>query len=161
MIPNDELFLENIDKEIADSAIVLEIFVRENEIIEGEPTINYSLSYTLLENKIKENRETMFIDEDNWKKLDDIEEDLQAINEFSIDNRMTLAFEKMAAVMMEAGSDIIEVVDYCCATRIVPYIKTMASYKNALDESNFKNIFVNHLGDDTIAVTERALKKPL
>lgn len=162
MIPNDELFLEKIDKEIADSAIYLELFIRNNEIIESEPQINYTLSYTMLENKIKENRETMFIDEDNWKKLDDIEEDLTSVSlDFSIDNKMTLAFEKMAAVMLEAGSDIVEVVDYAIASRIVPQIKTMAAYKNAVDESNFKNIIINHLGDDTVPVTERALKKPL
>ena len=162
MIPSDELFLENIDKEIADSTIYLELFVRNNEIIESEAKINYTLSYTMLENKIKENRETMFIDEDNWKKLDDVEEDLTSVSpDFSIDNKMTLAFEKMAAVMLEAGSDIEEVVDYAIASRIIPQIKVMAAYKNALDESNFKNIIVNHLGDDTVPVTERALKKPL
>lgn len=161
MIPNDENYLENISKKIADSAVTIELFVRENEIIQEEPSINYSLSFTLLEQKIKENREKYYIDEDNWKKLDDIEEDLANIEEFVVDNRMTLAFEKMSSIMIEAGSDLTEVLDYAIAMRIVPYIKLMKSYKNAMDESNFKNIIVNHVGDDTISVTERALKKPL
>ena len=161
MIPSDDNYLENISKNIADSSVSIELFIRENEIIQEEPTINYALSFTLLEQKIKENREKYFIDEDNWKKLDDIEEDLANIEEFAIDNRMTLAFEKMSSIMIEAGSDFTEVMDYAIAMRIVPYIKLMNSYKNAMDESNFKNIIVNHVGDDTISVTERALKKPL
>ena len=161
MIPSDDNYLENISKNIADSSVSIEIFVRENEIIQEEPSINYALSFTLLEQKIKENREKYFIDEDNWKKLDDIEEDLANIEEFTIDNRMTLAFEKLSSIMIEAGSDITEVLDYAIASRIVPYIKVMNAYKNSMDESNFKSIIVNHVGDDTIPVTERALKKPL
>lgn len=161
MISNDELFLENISKELADSAVFLELFIRENEIISEEPNINYSLSYNMLEGKIKENREKYYIEEEDWKKLDDVEEDLANIEEFQIDNRMTLAFEKMASVMIEAGSDIAEVIDYAVALRIVPQIKIMNAYKNATDESNFKNILFNHFGDDTIPVSERVLKKPL
>ena len=67
----------------------------------------------------------------------------------------------MASIMLEAGSDITEVVDYAIASRIIPYIKTMNAYKNAIDESNFKNILINHFGDDVIPVSERELKKPL
>lgn len=161
MIPSDELFLENINKEIADSSIYLELFIRENEIISEEAQINYNLSYTLLESKIKENREKYFIEEENWKKFDDVEEDLALISDFSIDNRMTLAIEKMTSLMMEAGSDIEEILDYAVATRIIPQIKVMDSYKNAMDESNFKSILINHFGDDTLDVSERELKKPL
>ena len=161
MIPSDENYLEKIDKKIADSSISIELFIRENEIIQEEPKASYTLSYTLLEQKIKENREKYYIDEDNWKKFDDVEEELNNIEKFSIDNRMTLAFEKMTSIMLEAGSDITEVIDYAIASRIIPQIKVMNSYKNAIDESNFKNILVNHFGDDVIPVSERELKKPL
>jgi len=158
---NDDLFLEKIDRKVANSSIVLELYIRENEIINEEPKAKYTLSYLLLENKIKDNRNTLFVDEDYWKKLDDVEEDLNNIEPFQINNKMTLAIEKMASIMLEAGSDITEVLDYYIALRIVPFIKIMEAYKKAIDESNFKSIIVNRFSDDTIPVTERALKKPL
>ena len=161
MISNDELFMEKLDKRLVDASVSIELFIRENEIISEEPTINYTLSYKLLEDKIKKNREKFFIDEDNWKKFDDVEDDIKNFEKFSIDNRMTLLFEKLVAVMLEAGSDITEAIDYCIASKIVPYIKTLTSYKNAIDESNFKNILLNHFGEDVLPVSERELKKPL
>ena len=72
------------------------------------------------------------IKEENWKKVDKLEDYLSGASEFKIGNKTWLCLEKFASVFMASGGEENEALDEAiCAKLIVPAI---AAYKESADK---------------------------
>jgi len=147
---DDQLLLENIDSELANSSLYLELLTRKNEIEPEEKTQLKLFSYQYIEFLIRNYREAYYLNEDLWKKLDDLCEN-PAFNEFDLDNKTVTVLEKLISFILANGNDSNEALNQAFKERLVPIFKTLKVYKNEKGDKELidaiEKIFEDQLED--------------
>ena len=114
-----------------------------------------------LEELMKHAREVNYIFEKQWKKFDDVEEQINELSPYSIHNKTVLCFENLAAFVLSCGVEIDEFLDLALASRIVPSLKSLKAYTNTNGDATLFAIITKIFGEEAVPQTKRTLKKPL
>lgn len=158
-IPNKYEYLEAIPTELALYSSSIEVQIRENEIIpEDEIQLKY-YDYSSYVDLIRLEKEKYYLPEEAWKKLDDFEEALDSEEKFRIENKTVLQIENFATVALLSGSDMLEILDFVLASKIIPTVKQYGPYLNGSSDNVVTKSIERYFEADTIANALRALKK--
>ena len=158
---NDKSYLDSFDRELAERSLSVELQLRVNELEPIEtPEIKY-MSYKVFERISKECKSRNIIPEEYWKKLDDLEEEINNLEPFRLENKTILDFERFVGLMIEAGGDIDESIDMALAYRIVPILKSYNVYKNKDGDNTVYAIIERIFTAENTELTKRAIKKAL
>lgn len=159
---NNENYLETLPKNVAECSLSIELALRTNEIFDPEANVNYGyMSYKHLEELMKYAKDKHYIYEKQWKKFDDVEEQVNELSPFSIHNKTVLCFESLAGFILSCGVEIDEFLDLALASRIAPLFKSLKCYEATNGDSNLYNIITKLFGEDNVPQTKRTLHKPL
>ena len=72
------------------------------------------------------------VQEENWKKVDKLEDYLSRSAEFRIGNKTWLCLEKFASVFMAAGGEEAEALDEAISAKLI--VPAIAAYKESADK---------------------------
>lgn len=111
--------LVDLPKYIAESAAVLKVDFEECEASQEHSHVR-KFSYYQLDYLVEKAISKYSVDEDIWKKLDRLEEYVNARNQFSVGNRVWLGLEKFAYTYMACGGTELVAVDEAMAARVMP-----------------------------------------
>ncbi len=150
-------YLEGIDKEISDLTTSIELLTRVNEIENEKLTLKYN-SYQYLEFLLRNARETNYLSEELWKKIDDFTEDTM-FNDFYIDSRTLNVCEKIIAVMLSSGADSNDALNSVFKMRIIPMLKRTKAYKENHGDKNIIDL-LEKIFEDRLDNVINYLKKP-
>lgn len=152
--------LENMPKAVALSTLSVELNLRANTITSDEEIEISYLSYSKLNQIIREAKERFYLPEEAWKKLDDFEESINDMEAFRYENKSILIYEKFISMLMEVGCEQDEVIDYLYASGIIPCLKSTQLYKSSKGDSTIYTIIEKLYGEDATPMTKRAIRKP-
>ena len=161
LVPSDNTYLDSFDREIAERSYSMELLLRDNELEPINDVVVKYMSYPALERMAKECKERNIIPEEYWKKLDDLEEEINNLESFRFENKTILDFERFVGLMIEAGGDIDEAIDMVLAYRIVPILKGYNVYKNNDGDNTLYEIISRIFTEENTELTKRAIKKRL
>ena len=157
-----EDYLESLPKNVANCSLSIELALRTNEIFDPEAYVPFGfMSNNHLEELMKRAKEVNYIFEKQWKKFDDLEEQVNELSPFSIHNKTVLCFENLAAFILSCGVEIDEFLDLALSSRIAPELKSLKAYTNTNGDANLLGIIIKIFGEDLVSQTKRTLKKPL
>ena len=161
LVPSDDKYLDSFDRELAERSYSMELLLRANELEPIEDVVVKYMSYPALERMAKECKERNIIPEEYWKKLDDLEEEINNLEAFRFENKTILDFERFVGLMIEAGGDIDEAIDMALAYRIVPILKSYNIYNNNDGDNTLYEIISRIFKEENTELTKRAIKKKL
>ena len=156
---NDEDYLDSIDKDLALHSLSIELMLRENEVPSVEDVQIKYVSTTRMSLMLKEFKEKQFLNEKEWKKIDDLEESINDMSSFRIENKSVLDFEKLAALMLNCDGSVDEVLDLMLASRLVPVLKSNPIYSTKNGDKTLYTMMEKIFGEDNIPMTKRAMVK--
>lgn len=113
----------------------------------------YQLTYLMekLGNKFE-------IEEDDWKKIDKLEEYVGKYTEYSIGNKMWLGLEKYAVVYLACGGEDKIALDKGIGTKLLPSMITALRGKVSREEKSFSEVIEEVLGEDSADFCKEQLK---
>ena len=114
-----------------------------------------------LDDLMKVAKNVNYIFEKQWKKFDDIEEQINELSPYSIHNKTVLCFESLAAFILSCAVEIDEFIDLALASRIAPSLKSLKAYQVTNGDANLYGIITKIFGEDNVPQTKRTLKKPM
>ncbi len=158
-IPKYEHFLENIEKSYLDKALTLSLDVSTNEFEEEfDSQIYLSLDY--IEYLIKTSLSKNFLEEDQFKQIDDFEDAVKLKEKnFKLTNKTAVLIEQLGSLLLSFGVDKTEIIDEIVSIHIVPLLKKTKLYSknNGFDE--LKEMLIKTIGEDNISKTSVVLAK--
>ena len=157
----DDDYTEKMSKELSTASSSVELIMRRNDKAPAEFEQPETLSYQYFNDLIYEAKKNNFISEDNWKRIDNLEEEINQIEPFSIGNKFVLAAERYSSIFMDCGGDEVDALDSILAEKLVPIIKTLKMYKQDNGIKNMVSLFEKHFGEENIPKTKRALQSSL
>ena len=160
VLENDTKYLEALPREVASATLSVDVNLRPNQIIDenAEIEVKYFTNKLLIHtiNRLKENN---FIPEESWKKIDDFEEAFNNYEYFAIHNKEMLIYEKFAGALIEAGSELDEVIDFVFAAGIIPCLKSTKTYQGNKGDQTIFTILEKIFGADYLQLTEKTNRK--
>ena len=157
----DNDYTEKMSYELATASSSVELIMRRNENVPEEFEKPDSLSYQYFNELIYEAKKNNYISEDNWKRIDNLEEEINQVEPFSISNKFVLSSERYSSIFMDCGGDEVDALDSILAEKIVPIVKTLKMYKQEGGIKNMVSLFEKHFGDENIPKAKRALQSSL
>ena len=113
------------------------------------------LNINSLLNIIKENQDKIYIQEEDFKKFDDLIDELNEPSIKSLSNRTTLDFDKIYPMLIVTGMEKSDVIDLLLRMRIVPLLKKTKAYKD--NKSDVIKLVSRIFNEELIPVSLRAL----
>lgn len=98
------------------------------------------------------------IDEDNWKKLDRLEEYVNAYATYSIGNKLWTGFEKYIAAYIACDGERLEAMDKAIAARLLPSMIAVLSGKLSEDDQNLSDTLDTIFGEENTASCRRMIQ---
>ena len=114
------------------------------------------LNINSLLNVINEYQEEVYVSEEDFKKFDDLFDELSTDKQLSLSNRSTLDFDKIYLLLIFAGLDKSEAIDILLRERIVPQLKKLNIYKN--NKPELLKTVIRIFGEDNIALSLKELR---
>lgn len=158
LIPSDDNFMEHMNPKIIDASLTLNLDITNSEIteVEVEP-----YSYLELISQIKDRINDVFMDEEKWKKLDDLEDEIHALDiTYHHSNRCALLMEKFLSILLMLDPDRY-VLEDALAMYFIPLLKALPLYKKNNGDQEIKDIIIKIFGSDNLSYALNMLNKPL
>lgn len=158
----DRYYLEDLSQRLVISSVQIDVNIRKNEIpIE----INYNKEYISHEKFIEDVRlgtEDYFIEEEEWKKLDEFEDSIKLYDpKFKIDNKTATAIESMSALLLANEADMDDVNDLVLCYKVIGLIKNSSIYKKENGEKIIEDLLDKYFSKESIQRAIKLLAKPL
>lgn len=156
IVPTKDNYMELVSSKLLDSSlnIHLDIKISTYNEIDIEP-----VSYPRLNEEINEAKKTIYLEEDDWKKLDDLEDEIKEIDpSYNHSNISALLTDKLATVLYTLDKERY-VLDDLLSMYYIPYIKSTKIYKMPNGDATLKNILDQIFGLDNIPNSLNLIKK--
>lgn len=158
LVPSSLDFIEHMNPKIIDSSLTLNLDIRNSNIteVEVEP-----YSYKELREQIKERTSEVFMEEEEWKKLDSLEDDVHNLDiSYSHSNRSVLLMEKFLNVLLMIDPERY-VLEDALLMYYIPLLKALPLYKKNNGDQEIKNIISKIFGSDNVPLALQMIMKPL
>ena len=159
VVPNGEDFLDNVSNKVLDSIAYVDIFLRKADSVKEEVEAPSIVSYAHLEENIASAKNTYFIKEESWKKIDQLVESIKELDDFSLGNKNVISMENYSSVIMECGADESDALEAILLSKVVPLIKGLKSYKLDGGEKTYIKLIEKVFGKENSSKVTKALKK--
>ncbi|MBD5584032.1 MAG: hypothetical protein HDQ88_03045 [Clostridia bacterium] len=149
----------NLSREVTDACLQTELVLSKVDNAEAEEVEIKSISKNALIDLVKEARETFFLPEKLWKKLDELFEAVRANEKFKLGNKNTLQLEKFTSVLLECGGDEAECLISAFLAKIVPVLKLTRAYRQDGGEKTLFGIIEKLFNEEDLTKVQKALSK--
>ncbi|MBE6577219.1 MAG: hypothetical protein E7653_03680 [Ruminococcaceae bacterium] len=157
-IPQNLWFIVNIGEDERIDALsqnVLDVATVTNvRFVECESTPHHDgikkFSYYQLDYLTEKLGVSADVDEDDWKKLDRLEEYVAAHTQYNMGNKMWLCLEKYVAVYLACAGDRAEVLETAVCSKILPSVVSALSGNMDKEEKSFCVVLEDILGEDSV-----------
>ncbi len=144
-------------REVADAALQLDLVLSKCE--PGEEVEANSISVSGLSELVKDARESSYLSEKIWKRLDELFETMRATDKVRLGNKNTLQLEKFTSVLLECGGDEAECITDIFLAKIVPVLKLTRTYLQDGGEKTVFGIIEKLFNEEELTKIQRALTK--
>ncbi|GEM_PF-4275890 len=116
------------------------------------------LSYQTMKNLFNEGMEQYYLDEDEWKKFDQIEGYLNQRADFKMDNQLFIRLERFASTFLLFGGDNHEAIDRLLFSKLLPIASTIDFNGNEQTEEAMLDLFEKLFGLEYLNKSKALLK---
>jgi len=125
---------------------------RENDSFIVRPFYYYQMEY------LSESAKKSFsFSEDDWKKIDRIEDYVNTIKEYNIGNKLWTSVESFVAAFMACGGDAEEVLDRAIATKLLPSVFSTVNKAIPEDSAGLAETLSGIFGEDNCSMCNKAI----
>lgn len=152
-------FVTNKNNDYTNNSINLNLIlerVNKEEVITENET---KLSFPMFEEIMRDYRETHFMDESTWKKIDELNEYLRYSNLNIIDNRIAQQIENYSIIYLLTEGLKEELVDDLLTSKILPIVNNETVYKLTEDDNGFASLVEKLFGFDNLTNSQVLLNK--
>lgn len=156
IIPNQDDYMDLASFKLLESALslYLNIGVTDMKEVEIEP-----VSYAKLVEQLDEAKATYYLSEDDWKKIDDLEDEInQRDPMYYHSNTSALLIERLCTTLLTFDSERY-LLDDILTAYYVPLLKTTGFYKKANGDFDTKEILNQIFGSENIPEAIKLLPK--
>lgn len=157
LIPQSDDYVNSLPEDLASASICVELLMRKHVDPIVEEVKPNCLSYNYFEDLIYEAKKVDFLEEDSWKKLDDLLNEINCAKLVTLNNKVMLQIERYTSVYINAGGDEVDAFDSIFAEKIVPLLKTVPTYRTYEGIKTLLSLIEKHFGHDNTSRTSRAL----
>lgn len=147
-------------REVADAALQLDLVLSKTEP-SGEEVEPNVIPKAALAELVKEARESFYLSEKVWKKIDELFEAVRATEKFRLGNKNTLQLEKFTSVLLECGGDEAECITGVFLAKIIPLLKLTKTYAQDGGDKTVFGIIEKLFNEEELTKIQRALAKPV
>ena len=144
---------------ILQAAITLELnmkVVEPKEVVTQNPI---KLSYENFINLLFDGYELFFLEESEWKKIDQIEHYVQQSSTFKIDNRFSRQIERYVSTFLMFGGEKNQAIDSVLHAKVLRYIASVELYKRESSDDNLLALFEKLFGLENLIQSKKLLKE--
>lgn len=149
---------DKFPREVADAALQLDLVLSKTEA-SGQEVEADVIPRAALADLVKEARETYYLSEKVWKKIDELCEAVRANEKFRLGNKNTLQLEKFTSVLLECGGDEAECITDIFLAKIVPLLKLTKTYSQDGGDKTLFGIIEKLFNEEELTKIQRALNK--
>ncbi len=146
-----------LDREWLKYSTVVELTLKENQQATRQMQVDCGTSYTMINQSLEEAQETCFLTEDYWRKLDKLEEYLEANTDLRFDNKYLRQIEKSIAAFIACGMDKKQALDAVLSEKIIPLVATEREKILAVQNKDLGIELDELFGFENIPFTKQAL----
>ncbi len=156
IIPKEENYMEHASFKLMEAALslYLNIGIMDAKEVDIEP-----VSYKRLQEQLDTAKFSLYLDEDEWKKIDDLEDDLNEKEpSYKHSNISALLIERLCTAFLTLDPERY-LLDDVLAMHYIPLIKCTELYKKTNGELEVKEILNQIFGSDNIPLALKVLAK--
>ena len=137
-------------------------FTLDYAITEPNETVNENeekMSYHFLKNYTQKSKDTHYIDEITWKKLDEIDRFAKKRDLTIFDNRITREVENYSAMYLSSGGEVLDAVDNVLYSKVLNIIQHFDLSTPTDDDTDLFTLCENLFGLENLKKTKHLLTK--
>ena len=115
------------------------------------------LNYYQMEYFIEKSGNTYLIDEDDWKKIDKLEEYVSDRTDYKIGNKLCVAFERFASAYVACGGDTEDVLDVTVSSKLIPSVTASIKGHISNEDVGLSETIANIFGEDNSVRIHKAI----
>ncbi|MDG0889349.1 hypothetical protein [Paracholeplasma manati] len=158
LIPKKDTLIK-LDQSLAQSTVLIDLSIRliepKAEVIEN----NVKLSYDFFSNILIDAFDQHFIEESEWKKIDQIEQYIYKNAAYKMDNRLFRQFERYTTTLLLFGGDKNQAIDSILYTKLLRLISTLTVIKDKESEDNLVSLCEKLFGLENLVKSKVILKE--
>ena len=147
-----------ISNDFAEASIAIDLSIRQIEPIKDKYEKEKTLSYSYLVDLVKESKKSNFLSEEEWKKLDELEEELIKTINYNFNNKTILELERYSSVYIDCDGEPIDALATYLANKIVPILKTLSIGKGEDAKENIYNLLEKYFKEDYLFLVKKVLQ---
>ena len=154
----DDSNIENISDKLARNSSVITLSLKPS-VASDEFTETKFINYYQFIKFVNDLKGDKIISEDNFKKIDSLEEYINKVSPFYLGNKAFLNFEKFMCIYLTLNSDELEALDNTLASKVLPIVSSHIKSKELTEDSSLIERLEKIFGEDNITVSTRMLRK--
>ena len=156
--PINNNYLDMISDDFAEASIAIDLSIRQIEPIKDKYEKEKTLSYSYLVDLVKESKKSNFLSEEEWKKIDELEEELIKTIKYKFNNKTILELERYSSVYIDCDGEPIDALATYLANKIVPILKTHSIGKGENAKENIYNLLEKYFKEDYLFLVKKVLQ---
>lgn len=160
LVPTSSSYVEYITRDLANACVCINVVISSATKEVETPEIK-NLSYQDFQDLVNQAKDEVYLNEKIWKKIDELEESIGAVERFRIGNKNTLQIERYTSVLLECGGDDSEAFSNIFVGKIVPILKNTATYKKDGGEKTIIGLVEKIFNEEDLGRIKKALNKKI
>lgn len=156
--PINNNYLDMITSDFAEASIAIDLSIRQIEPMNDNYKKEKTLSYSYLVDLVKESKKSHFLSEDEWKKLDELEEELFKTIKYKFNNKTTLELERYSSVYIDCDGEPIDALATYLSSKIVPILKTLSIGKEENANDNIFALLEKYFKEEYLLLVKKTLQ---
>ncbi|MGN1295949.1 MAG: glycoside hydrolase family 3 C-terminal domain-containing protein [Bacilli bacterium] len=156
--PTNNNYLDMITNDFAEASIAIDLSIRKIEPMQDNYEKEKTLSYSYLIDLVKESKKANYLSEDEWKKLDELEEELFKTIKYKFNNKTTLELERYSSVYIDCDGEPIDALSSYIANKIVPILKTLSLGKEENAKEKIYAMLEKYFKEEYLLLAKKVLQ---
>lgn len=157
LILNDKTNLALSSNELLQNSIYVDLDLKAVEESDDSKEVE-NINFRQFEKLIEDMKEKLNISEENYKKIDALEDYVSEICTFSFTNKINLAIERFAAIYLALENNEESCLDHIVSSRLLPMVLTALYGKELEEEMQIDIKLDNIFGEDNTIQCHKTLK---
>jgi len=157
ILPNDHEEMIASEK-LATSSVTLELSAKIVTPKEEVTQNSFKLSYLEMTSLLFDGYELYYLEESDWKKMDQIEGYLNEMYNYTIDNRLFRQLERYTSTFLMFGGDKNEAIDSVLFTKLLRIISQLQPITTEKSEDSLLSLFERLFGLENLRLSKNLLK---
>lgn len=161
LVPKDGGFDTGVSRALANASVHIKIHLRRIDVFSAQKPKVKAISCMEFEHLVSAARESNYLPEKVWKKLDEIFETIAAGEKFKFGNKNAIQAEKLTSVLMECGADESEALLKLLFTKVIPVLKLTQFYEAEGGDAALCDLFEKAFPEEDITKIRRGVMRQI